>query len=90
MKPHILKAASKYQIGRLPNHRVEEHLILVKAIIGRSIERGPDEGAIVELIDIEKLFDSESLRGVMNISLFQYDTYVENKQAQSCMHSSWV
>jgi exonuclease III len=64
MKPEILKAGTMYQIGGLPNHRVEEHLIVVKAIIGRSMET--DDGAIVELIDIEKFFDSENLRGVMN------------------------
>ena len=43
MKPDILKASSKYQIGGLSNHRVEEHLIVVKAIVGRSIKRGAEE-----------------------------------------------
>ena len=33
MKEDILNAGTKYQIGGLPNHRVEEHLIVVKAII---------------------------------------------------------
>ena len=51
--------------GGLPNHRVEEHLIVVKAIIGRS-EQVRDGGVIVELVDIEKFFDSENLRGIMN------------------------
>ena len=48
MKTDILNAGTQYQIGGLPNHRVEEHLIVVKAIIGRStqIEEG---GSIVEL-----------------------------------------
>ena len=55
-KPDILKAATKYQIGGLPNHRVEEHLIVVKAIIGRNITSSTEEGSIVELVDIEKFF----------------------------------
>ena len=44
--------------------RREEHLVVVKAIIERSMSKG--EGSIVKLVDIEKFFDSESLRGVMN------------------------
>ena len=64
MKADILGARNKYQIGGIPNHRVEEHLIVVKAIIERSIAKG--EGSIVILADIEKFLDSESLRGVMN------------------------
>ena len=64
MKDAILQAGSKYQIGGIPNHRMEEHLIVVKSIIERSISKG--EGSIVKLVDIEKFFNSESLRGVMN------------------------
>ena len=64
MKPLILEAGTKYQIGGLPGHRVEEHLITLKAIISRGIETGG--GVIVNLVDIKTFFDSESLRGVMN------------------------
>ena len=67
MKPRILSAGTKYQIGGLPNHRVEEHLVTLKAIVSRSMTNG---GAIVKLVDIRGFFDSESLRGVMN-SLYQ-------------------
>ena len=67
MKPSILSAGTKYQIGGLPNHRVEEHLVTLKAIVSRSITTG---GAIVKFVDIKGFFDSESLRGVMN-SLYQ-------------------
>ena len=65
MKEDIIKAGTKYQIGSLPTHRVEEHLIVVKAIIGRSAQ-SEEGGTIVQLVDIEKFFDSENLRGLMN------------------------
>ena len=45
MKPCILEAGSKYQIGGKPCHRVEEHLITFKALINRSIASG--EGSMV-------------------------------------------
>ena len=64
MKPSILTAGAKYQIGGLPNHRVEEHLLSIKAIVSRSISN--IGGAMVKLVDIKGFFDSESLRGVMN------------------------
>ena len=53
-----------YQIGGIPNHRVEEHLRVVKYIIGGSMSKG--EGSIKKLVQIEKFFYLESLRGVMN------------------------
>ena len=64
MKEGILSAGTKYQIGGLPNHRVEEHLVSLKAIISRS--RDINGGALVKLVDIKGFFDSEYLRGVMN------------------------
>ena len=54
MKQHILEAGTKYQIGGLPGHRVEEHLITLKAIISRSIITGG--GAIINLVDIKTFF----------------------------------
>ena len=63
MKPSILEAGSIYQIGGKPYHRVEEHLITVKALISRSISSS--EGCMVQLVDIKGFFDAESLRGVM-------------------------
>ena len=64
VKEAILMAGKKYQIGGIPNHRVEENLAVVKALIERSMSKV--EGSIVTLVDIEKFFNSESLRGVMN------------------------
>ena len=66
MKPCILKSGTKYQIGGLPHHRVEEHLVTIKAIVSRSSTSTPGGGAIVKLVDIKGFFDSEYLRGVMN------------------------
>ena len=63
MKPSILEGRTKYQIGGKPYHRVEEHLISVKALISRSIASGED--CMVQLVDIKGFFDAESLRGVM-------------------------
>ena len=63
MKPRILEAGTKYQIGGKPFHRVEEHLITVKALISRSIST--NQGCMVQLVDIKGFFDAESLRGVM-------------------------
>ena len=64
MKQQSLEAGTKYQIGGVPGQMVEEHLVTLKAIIGRCIETCG--GAIINLIDIKTFFDSESLRGVMN------------------------
>jgi hypothetical protein len=64
MKPSILEGGTKYQIGGKPYHRVEEHLITVKALISRSVASG--EGCMVQLVDIKGFFDAESLRGVMH------------------------
>ena len=55
MKAPILEAGSKYQIGGLPHHRVEEHLVAIKAIVSRSCNT-PKGGAIVKLVDIKGFF----------------------------------
>ena len=54
MKPSILEGGTKYQIGGKPYHRVEEHLITVKALISRSVASG--EGCMVQLVDIKGFF----------------------------------
>ena len=67
MKPNILGAGTKYQIGGKPYHRVEEHLIATKALISRSLVT--EGGCMAQQVDIQGFFDAESLRGVMG-SLF--------------------
>ena len=74
MKQSILESGTKYQIGGKPYHRVEEHLITLKALINRSIDTVG--GCIIQLVDIKGFFDAENLRGVMG-SL--YTAKVQNK-----------
>ena len=64
MKEDILKGGTSYQIGGIPGHCCEEHLMSVKSIMQRCISMSG--GCIVQLVDIQKFFDSENLRGVMN------------------------
>ena len=63
MKDDITKSGNKYQIGGVPGHRVEEHLIVAKSIIQLYLDRG--SGVILQLVDIQKFYDSEILRTVM-------------------------
>ena len=65
MKTQILEAGLKYHIGGLPQHRVEEHLVAIKALVSRSCNT-PKGGAIVKLVDIKFFSSSESIRGEMN------------------------
>ena len=63
MKNDIVKAGTKFQIGGIPGHRVEEHLIVLKSFILMRIKNG--KGVVVQLVDYEKFFDSERLRACM-------------------------
>ena len=63
MKQEILKAGTKYQIGGIPCHRIEEHLIVLKSLIMLKMKNGT--GVVIQLVDYQKFFDSERLRAVM-------------------------
>ena len=63
MKDDILESGTKYPIGGVPGNRVEEHLLVVKSIIQLYIQRR--SGVIMQLVDIQKFFDSEILRTIM-------------------------
>ena len=63
MKTDILRAGTKFQIGGIPGHRIEEHLIVLKTIIMHRIKM--DKGVVIQLVDYEKFFDSERLRAIM-------------------------
>ena len=78
MKEDIIKSGNKYQIGGIPGHCVEEHLIVVKTIMQKYIDM--KSGVIIQLVDIEKFFDTEILRTVMT-SLSEANV---NKKAYRC------
>ena len=63
MKDDIIENGNKFCIGGIPGHRPQEHLISIKCIIGFYIRIGL--GIILQLVDIQRFFDSEHLRGVM-------------------------
>ena len=78
MKEDIISSGNKFQIGGLPGHRVEEHLIVVKSLIQLYIYK--KLGVIMQLVDIEKFFDLEILRTVM--TTLNYANV--NKKAYRC------
>ena len=80
MKEDIFKSGTKYQIGGVPGHRLEEHLVALKCIIGRYIEKG--SGVIMQLVDIKKFFDKERL-GTLMTSLSSVNV---NKKAYRCWY----
>ena len=51
MKEDILESGTKFQIGVVPGHRVEEHLIVFKIIIQMYMQR--KSGVIMQLVDIQ-------------------------------------
>ena len=78
MKEDVLKSGNKFQIGGIPGHKVEEHLVVVKAVIQLQINK--KSGVILQLVDIEKFFDSDILRTIMT-SLNEANI---NKKAYRC------
>ena len=52
MKPYIVKGTSKFQIGGMEKHRPQEHLFVVKSILGLFANLG--KNIIVQLYDITK------------------------------------
>ena len=78
MKTEIISGGTIYQIGGIPGHRREEHLVVVKSLIQMSLSR--KTGCLVQLSDFEKFFDSEILRTIMT-SLNEANI---NKKAYRC------
>ena len=54
MKEDIVQNGTKYQIGGIPGHKVEELLIVVKSVIGLYTHK--KAGIVMQLADIEKFF----------------------------------
>ena len=63
-KPNIVSGTSKFQIGAIPLHRVQEHLFTLKSVISLYSYLGIT--LILQLCDISKNFDRESLRDALN------------------------
>ena len=60
----ILNSMTKYQIGTKTGHRAQEHLFTLKSIIALYLKL--DMPVFIQLYDISKFFDRESLRDGMN------------------------
>ena len=80
MKEDIFKGGTRYQIGGVPGHRMEEHLLAMKCIIGRYISKG--KGVVLQLVDIQKFFDKERL-GTIRTSLSSVKV---NRKAYRCWY----
>ena len=63
-KPNMIQNMSPYQIGTKPGHRAQEHLFVVKSVIGLSEHKG--QAIALQLWDLSKYFDRESLTDGLN------------------------
>ena len=63
-KPNIISSMTKFQIGTKPGHCAQEHLFVLKSIIGLYVFYGI--AVIVQLHNISKFFDREMLRDAMD------------------------
>ena len=63
-KEKIVSFCSKFQIGGIPGHRSAEHLFSIKSVISYYILLGIP--LLLQLFDISKYFDKESLRDTMD------------------------
>ena len=64
MKDTIFNSSTKFQIGGQPKHRIQEHLFTMRSII--DLYDFLNTSIIVQLYDIQKFFDKENLRDVMD------------------------
>ena len=63
-KPALMENMSKYQIGTKPGHRAQEHLFVIKSVMGLYELLG--KALIMQFWDISKYFDRESLVDGLN------------------------
>ena len=63
-KVKMIENMSEYQIGTKPGHRAQEHLFLLKSVIG--LYEHLDKALILQLWDLSKYFDRESLTDGLN------------------------
>ena len=65
MKDIIFESASKFQIGGQPKHRIQEHIFTIRSMI--ALYNYLDIPIIFQLYDLQKFFDKENLRDIMDI-----------------------
>ena len=63
-KPNIIGSMTPYQIGTKPGHRAQEHLFVLKSVIG--LFEHNRQAIALQLWDLSKYFDRESLVDGMN------------------------
>ena len=63
-KPKMVKHCSKFQIGGIPGHRPQEHLFVIKSVIGLYLYLNIP--LLLQLWDVSKYFDKEVLRDAMD------------------------
>ena len=63
-KDKIINNMTKFQLGTKPGHRAQEHLFVVQSCI--QLYNLSGKAVIVQLYDIQKLFDREMLRDCMD------------------------
>ena len=64
IKPTIEENISPFQIGAMSGHRSEEHLFTLKSVLAL-VEKNK-EATSIQLLDLVKYFDSESLADALN------------------------
>ena len=64
IKPLIVENMPPFQIGAVPGHRAQEHLFTIKSFI--ALKEKENEAVAVNLLDLVKFFDSESLLDTLN------------------------
>ena len=63
-KNTIMQNLTKFQIGAKAGHRPQEHLFVLKSVIG--LYEQHSKALFLTMWDISKFFDRENLRDVMN------------------------
>ena len=62
MKPAILAASSKYQVGGQPGHSAEENIFIIMSLLALVVVTG--QGFILSLVNLVAFFDKEQLLDV--------------------------
>jgi hypothetical protein len=63
-KPNLFEHMTPYQIGTKPCHRAQEHLFVIKSVIG--LAELSNRAIALQLWDLSKYFDRESLVDGLN------------------------